>query len=63
MAYSPLGSPDSYSGKLVGPILLNDPTVEEVAAEMGCTPAQTLIRWGIQKVLIEALVSDVQNEM
>eukprot|EP01094_Clydonella_sp_ATCC50884_P003236 TRINITY_DN12497_c0_g1_i1.p1 TRINITY_DN12497_c0_g1~~TRINITY_DN12497_c0_g1_i1.p1 ORF type:complete len:206 (+),score=51.67 TRINITY_DN12497_c0_g1_i1:334-951(+) len=48
-AYSPLGSPDSYSGKLASaPSLLRHPTVLEVADESGRSPGNVLIRWGIQ---------------
>ncbi len=40
-AYSPLGTGDH----------LTDPTVGRIAAEVGRTPAQVLIRWGLQKGL------------
>ena len=46
MSYSPLGSGDSYAGKLAGPVLLNHPTVRAVAAKHGATPAQALLAWG-----------------
>ncbi|GAB3920602.1 aldo/keto reductase [Kribbella albertanoniae] len=38
-AYSPLGTGDH----------LTDPVVGRIAAELGRTPAQVLIRWGVQK--------------
>ncbi|GAA1676992.1 aldo/keto reductase [Kribbella yunnanensis] len=40
-AYSPLGTGDH----------LTDPTVGRIATEVGKTPAQVLIRWGLQKGL------------
>lgn len=48
MAYSPLGSADSYSGKLVGPILLEDPEVNAVAKAAGISAAQALLSWGMR---------------
>jgi diketogulonate reductase-like aldo/keto reductase len=51
VAYSPLGSGDSYSGFLnsqVAPNLLQDPVVCGVAATLQKSPGQTLIRWCIQ---------------
>lgn len=62
MAYSPLGSGDSYSGASFpkrgsgrfetpsgGAPLLQNEVVAEVAARRGATAAQVLIRWGMQK--------------
>eukprot|EP00030_Apusomonadida_sp_AF-17_P006072 a677437_56.p1 GENE.a677437_56~~a677437_56.p1 ORF type:complete len:345 (-),score=97.48 a677437_56:167-1168(-) len=47
--YSPLGSPDSYSGSLPGaPSLLRNEVVGAIATAHGVTPAQVLIRWSIQ---------------
>ena len=48
MAYSPLGSADSYSGKLVGAILLQDDEVNAVAKEAGISAAQALLCWGMR---------------
>ncbi|MCI5132871.1 MAG: aldo/keto reductase, partial [Candidatus Electrothrix sp. EH2] len=50
-AYSPLGSPDRPSG-LKGndePLLLTDPLIRQVAEQHGCTPAQVLINWAVQR--------------
>ena len=49
-AYSPLGSPDSESflRRKPGPRLLEDPTVKEVAARLGKTTGQVLVRWAVQ---------------
>jgi len=65
MAYSPLGSGDSYSGTTFpakgtglfespfgGSTLLNNSVVQAVATRMGKTPAQILIRWSLQKDLV-----------
>ena len=49
-AYSPLGSPDS--SKMIGhqgQSVMALAEVVEVAAEMGKTPAQVLIRWAVQR--------------
>jgi len=61
MAYSPLGSGDSYSGtsfpaKGTGPFqnpkagstLLENATIGEIAAKVGKSPAQILIHWSIR---------------
>jgi alcohol dehydrogenase (NADP+) len=61
MAYSPLGSSDSYSGRSFpargsgpfetpsgGTILLENEIVGQIAAARGMTPAQVLIRWSLQ---------------
>uniref|UniRef100_A0A7S4RIY9 NADP-dependent oxidoreductase domain-containing protein n=1 Tax=Alexandrium monilatum TaxID=311494 RepID=A0A7S4RIY9_9DINO len=61
MAYSPLGSGDSYSGRSfpakgskpfqnpnAGSTLLENTVVSEVAAKLQKTPAQVLIRWSLQ---------------
>ena len=62
MAYSPLGSADSYSGrsfpaKGTGPFetpsggttLLQNEIILRIAAARGMSPAQVLIRWSIQQ--------------
>mmetsp|Transcript_21207 Transcript_21207/g.63526 ORF Transcript_21207/g.63526 Transcript_21207/m.63526 type:complete len:522 (-) Transcript_21207:302-1867(-) len=51
-AYSPLGSPDSAamlgrSADLKGP--MHDPVVTAVAERVGRSPAQVLLRWGVQR--------------
>ena len=49
-AYSPLGSPDSSS--MIGhsgTSVMELPVVMEIAAATGKTPAQVLIRWGLQR--------------
>eukprot|EP00198_Chlamydomonas_reinhardtii_P005432 XP_001694768.1 low CO2-induced aldose reductase [Chlamydomonas reinhardtii] len=51
-AYSPLGSPDSAAviGRAADvPSPLKDETVAAVAAELGKSPAQVLIRWAVQR--------------
>jgi diketogulonate reductase-like aldo/keto reductase len=49
-AYSPLGSPDSYAGKLSGaPSLLRHELINSIADKHGKSPAQVLIRWSTQK--------------
>jgi len=61
MAYSPLGSGDSYSGRSfpgkgskpfqnpnAGTTLLENAVVAEVAAKLEKSPAQVLIRWSLQ---------------
>ena len=49
-AHSTLGSPDSSSmhGR-TSPRLMDDPVVKAVAARVGRSPAQVLIRWGVQR--------------
>lgn len=62
MAYSPLGSGDSYSGTsfpargtgpfespLGGSTLLSNDLVKAIAAKVGKSPAQVLLRWSIQR--------------
>jgi diketogulonate reductase-like aldo/keto reductase len=52
-AYSPLGSSDSYTGKLEGaPSLLKCGVVNGIASEVGRSPAQVLIRWALQKGVV-----------
>ncbi len=48
-AYSPLGSPARPAGlKADGePVLLEDPTIVEIAARHDATPAQVLIAWAV----------------
>eukprot|EP00899_Mesostigma_viride_P027135 jgi/Mesvir1/7606/Mv06337-RA.2 len=51
-AYSPLGSPDSAamlgrSQELVP--LLHHPTIVQVASKVGRSPAQVLLRWGVER--------------
>ena len=48
-AYSPLGSPDSSTMfQRKGPKLMDDPTLAAIASKLNKSPAQCLIRWGIQ---------------
>ncbi len=48
-AYSPLGSPGNFLNQTQAPSLLKDKTVGKIALACGKTPAQVLIRWGIQR--------------
>ncbi len=47
-AYSPLGSPGNYKEKGL-PLLVEDPVVVGIAQAHEKSPAQVLIRWGIQR--------------
>lgn len=47
-AYSPLGSPGNYKEKGF-PVLAEDNVVAEIARNHGKSPAQILIRWGVQR--------------
>lgn len=62
MAYSPLGSGDSYSGRSfpakgtgpfenpgAGSTLLQNAVVAEIATRVGKSPAQVLLRWSVQR--------------
>lgn len=44
-AYSPLGSPGESGGR----DLIRDPRVERIAEKLNKSPAQVLLRWGIQR--------------
>mgnify|MGYP006280418809 CR=1 FL=1 len=50
-AYSPLGSKDRPEGMKAAdePLLLEDPTIAEIADRHDATPAQVLIRWAIER--------------
>ena len=39
-AYGPLGSPTRYNVESTDPVVLEDPTIKEIAARKGTTPAQ-----------------------
>ena len=48
-AFSPLGSPDSSAMfQRKGPKLMDDPTLVSIASSLNKSPAQCLIRWGLQ---------------
>jgi len=51
-AYSPLGSPDRPNAEKGHPVLLEDPVVLDIAEELNRSPAQVLIRFGMQLGLI-----------
>jgi diketogulonate reductase-like aldo/keto reductase len=46
-AYCPLGSPGNFSTK--GPLSINDPAIASIAGRLGKSPAQVILRWGIQR--------------
>jgi len=46
--YSPLGSPGNFKDKGF-PILVDDPVIVKIASRHGKSPAQVLIRWGMQR--------------
>lgn len=50
-AYSPLGSGDRPAGirKPDEPVLLDNPMIGSIAAEHGCSPAQVLLAWHLQR--------------
>lgn len=50
-AYSPLGSPDRSAGMKAAdePNLLELPVIVELAKKHGCTPAQIMIAWAIER--------------
>lgn len=47
-AYSPLGTPGNLKGKGF-PVLMEDTTINEIARSHNKTPAQVLLRWGMQR--------------
>jgi diketogulonate reductase-like aldo/keto reductase len=47
-AYSPLGSPGNFKEKGL-PVIAEDKTIIEIAGSHNKSPAQVLIRWGIQR--------------
>jgi alcohol dehydrogenase (NADP+) len=50
-AYSPLGSGDrpAFAKAADAPVLLDNPVIRAIAGAHGCTPAQVLIAWQIQR--------------
>lgn len=50
-AYSPLGSPERPARvkDAADPVLLEDPTLAELAKRLGRTPADVCLRWGVQR--------------
>lgn len=50
-AYSPLGSPDRPLAlkRKQEPLLLKEPVISKIAERHGCTPAQVLISWAVQR--------------
>lgn len=51
-AYSPLGSNDNPLRKADAAILLKDETVAAIAEKRGCTPAQVLLAWNMQRGVV-----------
>merc|ERR1712187_341554 len=49
MAYSPLGSSAPKFSERHGCILMNHPVIKDIAASVGKSPSQVLIRWSLQK--------------
>jgi alcohol dehydrogenase (NADP+) len=50
-AWAPLGSPDRPATVKApdAPVLLDNPVIESIAQGSGCTPAQVLIAWHVQR--------------
>lgn len=50
-AYAPLGSADrpAFAKAPDAPVLLENPVIQSIAQERGCTPAQVLIAWSIHR--------------
>lgn len=50
-AYSPLGSADrpEFFRAADAPVLLDDPVIRSIGDERGCTPAQVLIAWHVNR--------------
>lgn len=50
-AYSPLGSSDrpAFVKASDAPVLLENPVIQSIAQERGCTPAQVLLAWHVQR--------------
>ncbi|KPM54413.1 oxidoreductase [Frankia sp. R43] len=48
-AWSPIGGITSYRGRTGAHSTFDDPTIAAIAAEHGRTPAQVMLRWGLQQ--------------
>ena len=48
-AWSPIGGITSYRGTGAGTSTFDDPTITQIAAEYGKTPAQVMLRWHLQE--------------
>ena len=50
-AYAPLGSSDrpDFVKAPDAPVLLDDPLIRSIAQSLGCTPAQVLLAWHVQR--------------
>jgi alcohol dehydrogenase (NADP+) len=50
-AWAPLGSGDrpAIARKADSPVLLDNPVIKSIAQQRGCTPAQALIAWHVQR--------------
>jgi len=50
-AWAPLGSPDRPDSLRTAdaPVLLDSPAIKSIASRRGCTPAQVLIAWHVQR--------------
>jgi len=59
-AMCPLGNPALCPE---GPILMEDPVIKEIAKSHGKTPAQVLIRWGLQRGTVVLPKSGAQHRI
>ena len=63
IGYSPFGSPDLPWGRTDLPHILVDPTLQEIAKEVGKSTAQVVLRWNIQGGLGICGKSVFENEL
>ena len=63
IGYSPFGSPDLPWGRTDLPHILVDPTLQEIAKQVGKSTAQVVLRWNIQGGLGICGKSVFENEL